>query len=378
MGINLSDVNATQADNTSGGDIMKMLWKAALGGAAALAMASNPALAGSHAKSEMAVVDGPRIHWDYALWGKSRAITTYLDNMEKWLPERTGGKFTFQLHWGTISKPRAILDNLKAGSFQMGSFCASYYPGKLEAHTGMDLPFLPIDGLSMLKSVTHDYYEHPVLQAEMKQWNAKFYMSSLLPLYEIVGKGDMPTSLDGFKGMRIRSLGQQGKAMEKLGAVPTSVPAPEVYTSMDRGLLDAAGFAYYAHKSYRTFELGNWFTTGLAMGSIACGSMFNSDDYDALPPQYKALFEEFIESDAGYPAQIAALDAAELAAPGEFKAAGLKEWKVNPVERAAFEEAGGKPVWQDWAKSMDAAGYNGQELLDTIFASIKKNKAAAK
>ena len=50
-----------------------------------------------------------------------------------------------------------------------------------------------------------------------------------------------------FKGMRIRSLGQQGKAMAKLGAVPTSVPAPEVYTSLDRGLLDAAGFAYYAH-----------------------------------------------------------------------------------------------------------------------------------
>ena len=54
--------------------------------------------------------------------------------------------------------------------------------------------------------------------------------------------------LEDFKGMRIRSLGQQGKAMAKLGAVPTSVPAPEVYTSLDRGLLDAAGFAYYAHE----------------------------------------------------------------------------------------------------------------------------------
>lgn len=354
---------------------MKSFWTAALGSVAIVALASGSAMAGAHAKK--AVVDGPRVHWDYALWGKPRAITTYLTNMEKWLPERTGGKFTFQIHWGTLSKPRAVLDNLKAGSFQMGSFCASYYPGKLSAHTGMDLPFLPIKGLDMLQKVTHEYYEHPVLRKEMERWNAKFNMSSLLPLYEIVGKGEMPKSLEGFKGMRIRSLGQQGKAMEKLGAVPTSVPAPEVYTSMDRGLLDAAGFAYYAHKSYRTFELGDWFTNGLAVGSIACGSMFNRDDHDALPPQYQALLKEFEQSDAGYPAQIAALNAAELAAPDEFKAAGLKEWKVDPKERAAFEAAGGKPVWEDWAKAMTEEGYNGQELLDTIFAAIDKHKGLA-
>ena len=345
---------------------MKAFVKAALAGAA-LALVAAPAGAAD-------VVDGPRVHWDYALWGKSRAITTYLDNLEKWLPERTGGKFTFQLHWGTISKPRAILDNLKAGSFQSGSFCASYYPGKLSAHTGMDLPFLPIDGLEMLKDVTHDYYAHPTLVKEMDQWNAMFNMSSLLPLYEVVGKGEKPSTLEDFNGMRIRALGQQGKAMELLGAVPTSVPAPEVYTSMDRGLLDAAAFAYYAHKSYRTFELGDWFTSGLALGSIACGSMFNKDDWAALPPQYQQLLKEFETSEAGYPAQIAALEAAELATPAEFVKAGLTEWKVNQEERAAFEEAGGKPVWEQWTKDMTDEGYNGQELLDTIFASIKKHK----
>lgn len=350
---------------------MKTLWKAALGGAVAFAFAGAPSIAG-------AAVDGPRVHWDYAIWGKPRAITRYLENMEKWLPEQTNGKFTFQLHWGTLSKPRAVLDNLKAGSFQMGSFCASYYPGKLSAHTGLDLPFLPVKGLNMLRAVTHDYYKHPTLQGEMKKWNARFHMSSLLPLYEIVGKGKVPTSLADFKGMRIRSLGQQGKAMAKLGAVPTSVPAPEVYTSLDRGLLDAAGFAYYAHKSYRTFELGDWFTSGLAVGSIACGSLMNLDDYNALPPQYQKLLDDFQNSDAGYPAQIASLDAAESATPAEFVKAGLTEWKIKPDERAKFEAAGGKPVWDDWAKAMDEEGYDGQDLLKTIFAAIEKNKGLAK
>ena len=52
-----------------------------------------------------------------------------------------------------------------------------------------------------------------------------------------------------------------------------NVPAPDVYTSMDRGLLDAASFAYYSHDSYRTYELGKWFTKGMQVGSINCGTI---------------------------------------------------------------------------------------------------------
>tara|TARA_Y100001934_G_C12199471_1_gene700437 strand:- start:645 stop:1088 length:444 start_codon:yes stop_codon:yes gene_type:complete len=146
---------------------------------------------------------------------------------------------------------------------------------------------------------------------------------------------------------------------------------------MDRGLLDAVGFAYYAHQSYRTFELGNWFTRGLALGSIACGSAFNQDDWNALPQQYKDLLEEFKDSAAGYPAHIAALNKAEKAAPADFVKAGLTEWKITPEERAGFEKVGGKPVWDAWAKQMDKAGYDGQALLDAIFAAIEKHKHLA-
>ena len=338
--------------------------------AIALGVGSGPALADS--KSE--TVDGPRVHWDYSIWGKPRAITEYLSRLTEWLPERTGGKFTMQLHWGTLSKPRANLDGLKIGAFQAASFCASYYPGKLSAHTGLDLPFLPIHNLRQLQLVTHEYFEHSILRAETEKWNSRFYMSSLLPLYEVIGKGEPPKSLDDWKGMRIRALGQQGKAMEKLGAVPTSVPAPEVYGALDRGLLDAVGFAYYAHHSYRTWELGKWFTKGLAVGSIACGSLFNNDSWNELPDQYKSLLEEYRDADVGYPLHIATLNKAEAEAPAFFRSKGLTEVGINPVERAAFEKVGGKPVWDAWVKQMNEEGYDGQELLDLILSAAEKYK----
>lgn len=319
------------------------------------------------------VIDGPRVHWNYAEWGKSRAITKIQESLGPWLSERTGGKFTVQVHWGTLSQPRAILDGLSLGAFEAGSFCASYYPAKLAAHTGLDLPFLPISTLEQLRHVTEDYYADPVPTAEAKKWNSRFYHAALLPLYEVVGRGEPPKSLDDWKGMRIRALGQQGKAMEKLGAVPTSVPAPDVYVSMDRGLIDAAAFAFYAHQSYRTWEIGNWFTRKLALGSIACGSMLNIDSYNRLPDQYKELLAEFLESDKGYTAQYASLYAAEERAPEDFKKHGLTEVVIQAEERAELEEVGGKPVWADWAAQMtDQYGYDGQRLLDEILALSKK------
>ena len=333
------------------------------------------AVAGTiYAANAAETVDGPRVHWNYSGWGKSRASSTSYENFAKFMEERTGGQFTVTIHWGTLSKPRAVLDGLSIGAFQSGTFCASYYPAKLPAHTGLDLPFLPIKTFEQLQGVTEDYYNHETLKKETQKWNSMFFMSSLLPLYEVVGKGDAPKSLDDWEGMRIRALGQQGAAMQKLGAVPTSVPAPDVYTSMDRGLIDAAAFAYYSHESYRTFELGDWFTSDLDLGSIACGMLFNVDAYNGLPQQYKDLIGEYKGSDMGYKAQIAAYEKTEVELPKTFVEEGLTEVKISKEERAEFAKVAGKPIWDDWAAQMsDEYGYDGQALLDLLLESAEKH-----
>lgn len=319
-------------------------------------------------------VDGPRTHWNYAMWGKSRAVTTADENLGKFLSDRTGGKFTIQIHWGTLSPPKSIPDGLKLGAFEMGNYCAPYYPAKFPAFTGLDLPFLPIANLDQLQAVTDAYHQDPVMVKEAKQWNGRYHMSALLPLYEVLGKGEPPKSLEAWKGMRIRALGSQGAAMERLGAVPTSVPAPDVYVSLDRGLIDAAAFAYYAHDSYRTWELSKWFTTGLALGSIHCGSLINIDAYNRLPEQYKALLDEFHHSPMGYPALKNALNSAEQALPAQFLERGLTEVKIGAAEREAFVKAAGRPVWEEWVAKMTADGYDGQRLLDLILELAEKHK----
>ena len=93
--------------------------------------------------------------------------------------------------------------------------------------------------------------------------------------------------------MRVRALAGIGDAMRKLGAVPTSVDATEVYTSLERGTVDAAAFpTTYAHQSYRTYEVGKWYTENMALGSVGCPTLIHVDRWAELPPQYKDAVEE--------------------------------------------------------------------------------------
>ena len=54
--------------------------------------------------------------------------------------------------------------------------------------------------------------EHPAIVADMEQWNAMPYVSGLLPQYEILGKGEPPLTLEGWKGLRVRAGGGLGRA----------------------------------------------------------------------------------------------------------------------------------------------------------------------
>ncbi|MCA8927679.1 MAG: hypothetical protein KDC18_06375 [Alphaproteobacteria bacterium] len=53
-------------------------------------------------------VDGPRVHWNYSGWGKPRASSRIYENFAKYMDERTGGRFTVGLNWGTLSTPPAL------------------------------------------------------------------------------------------------------------------------------------------------------------------------------------------------------------------------------------------------------------------------------
>jgi TRAP-type C4-dicarboxylate transport system substrate-binding protein len=312
------------------------------------------------------MVDGPKVNWNLSVWGKPRAFTAGIETLRDIADERTGGKFKIKIHYGeALSKSRENLDGIKLGAFQMAMFCSPYHPAKNPTLTGLDLPFLPFPNLKVQAAVHDAYYQHPDVVKDLARWDAFLLMSSLLPQYEFTGVGKPPLTLDDWNGMRVRALGGIGKAMVKLGAVPTTVTATETYTALERGTVEAASFPFtYAHVSYKLTEVGEWYTANLSPGAVNCPVVVNIPAWDKLPEQYQQLLLD--AKVPAYEALITAYEAADKKNLPMMEAKGLKAIVYSEEDLTAFRKAGAQPVWDEWVEDMNSQGIPGQELLDLI------------
>ena len=111
-------------------------------------------------------------------------------NWPSWLTRKTGGEFTLNISYGGLSKNKENLDGISIGAFEMAQFCAGYHRDKNRAITVLELPFLGVNTLEEEVAVSHAVYDHPAVQDEMAQWNARILMTSPMPQYNLVGTGE--------------------------------------------------------------------------------------------------------------------------------------------------------------------------------------------
>jgi len=317
------------------------------------------------------MVDGPKVNWNLSVWGKPRAFTAGIETLRDIADERTGGKFKIKIHYGAaLSKSRENLDGIKLGAFQMAMFCSPYHPAKNPTLTGLDLPFLPFPNLTVQAAVHDAYYQHPAVVKDLARWDAFLLMSSLLPQYEFTGVGKPPLTLADWNGMRVRALGGIGKAMVKLGAVPTTVTATETYTALERGTVEAASFPFtYAHVAYNLTDVGEWYTANLSPGAVNCPVVVNIPAWDKLPKQYQDLLLDAKTS--AYEALITAYEAADKKNLPMMEKKGLKAIVYSAEDLSAFRKAGAKPVWDEWIEERNKEGLPGNELFELIMKTAK-------
>jgi TRAP-type C4-dicarboxylate transport system substrate-binding protein len=319
--------------------------------------------------------DDKKIVWDIAIYGPPREVTVPIEHLAKFLDEKTSGAFTLKLHYSeSIAPAKAVLDSLKIEAIQGGLVAFGYTPGKTPLHLGLDLPYLPISDLDGWQKVQETFYAWEPAKKELARFNGVAIYAALLPPYEFMGTGKPPRALADWKGMRVRALGPLGDAMRTLGAVPTSVPAPEVYTGLERDTFQAASFPFsYSFASYKLYEVSKWYTMGMQLGVVNNAWVFSRTAYDKLPAEYKKLLED--DRADFYKVAKEAYRAADQHNIPMFDKAGLERITFTPELLAPFQSQAGKPVWDKWVKENAGKGLPAQEALDLILKTAKQTAA---
>ncbi|KAB7889314.1 TRAP transporter substrate-binding protein [Poseidonibacter ostreae] len=173
-------------------------------------------------------------------WGST--LSPFFDaptNMAKMVEEMSNGQLKIRVDASNKHKaPFGVLDMVKGGQYDMGHSASYYWKGKdintLPFSTmpfGMTTPeqyswFYHGGGMQLMEKV---YKKHKVLSfpggssgSQMGGWFRE----------EI-------KTLDDLKGLKMRIPGFAGEIMAKLGLTVTNIPSGELYTSLERGTVDA-------------------------------------------------------------------------------------------------------------------------------------------
>lgn len=309
-------------------------------------------------------VDGPVLNWKIAAYGSPRATTRGVHALGDIVGKATQGKFTLSVVYNNLAPEKETIDGIKIGAFEAGLVTVSVTPGKLPVINVLNLPFLPLGDLDQQTALAQAFFATPWAKADLQRWNAIALMPVPLTPYELTGTGRPPLEIGDLKGMRIRAAGGLGDAVKLIGASANSIAAPEIFQAMQTGIIDAAGMSLFAHKTFRTTEIADWYTANLALGIVAVLFPVGEKALNDLPPQYRKLVLDSVAPALNDHKK--AVEPENDEAERAYAQRNVRRIVYTPEQRQPFVEKAGAPLWDAWVKDMTSKGLEGQQILDYI------------
>lgn len=214
------------------------------------------------------------------------AAQRFADNVKK----MSGGRMDITIDApGKHKAPLGIFDMVRSGSYEMGHTTSYYYKGKDPATTfftttpfGMNPTEMNAwmyygGGMELLNKVyaRHNIVAFPAgnTHIQMGGWFKK----------EV-------KSLKDLKGLKMRIPGHAGDVVERVGMKPTSIPAGELYTALERGTIDALEWIGPANDEKMGFQkIAPYYYTGWHEPGAEGHLFVNKEKYDALPEDLRTI-----------------------------------------------------------------------------------------
>ena len=283
----------------------------------------------------------------------------WMDEVE----DRTDGEITFERYWdGTLVTGTDIIGSLQDNRVDVSQVMPTLYTTKFPVTSVHELPFQtsnsPAASVAMAQMGSED---GPVKD--------EFDQQDLIPLAWAIGGSsalgtDKPVeTVDDLKGLRIRGNDRSSKVMGEAGANITNMELADVYSSLDRGLLDGVygvPFGFIGPLKYA--EVVKDFTdTGMGVASANPLSM-SKETWDSLTDEQRDVMLEVSEE---VPGKIQEFDEQfDEQSCQAVKDAGASLHVMADDEVEKLKDAGYEPVLEEWKSAAEDAGADADAVLE--------------
>ena len=232
------------------------------------------------------------------------------------------------------------------GNVQMGDVYMGFLAGDTKIGVLTGLPFL-VGTADELKKVM--VVLEPMIREDYDRFGADILTWFTWPEQNFFGRGKPIATLDDFKGRKIRTTSpEQSELVKRLGGVPVSIPAPEVPSAAQRGVMEGvitAGFNLLGSKWY---DFTEWaYLPNIHIGGPAY-ILINKQALASLPAEHrKALQEAAAALQAKMLREIPAREQSDLKTLEREHKIKLIGARPEDVARARKLMEG---YWDEWAK----------------------------
>lgn len=220
-------------------------------------------------------------------------LQTGAERFAKRVEEMSQGRIKIQVYaGGELVPPLGTFDAVSQGTVECGSGAAYYWAGKAPAAQWFSaVPF----GFNA-QAINAWFYSGGGLQL----WEEVYAPFNVVPRPQGNTGVQMGgwfnkkiESINDFKGLKMRIPGLGGKVIAKAGGTVVLLAGGEIYTSLERGVIDATEWVGPLHdlrmgfyQAAKYYYYPGWHEPGTCLEVI-----FNKKVYDGLPSDLKAILD---------------------------------------------------------------------------------------
>ena len=208
----------------------------------------------------------------------------------------SNGRMIIQMNTGgSIVPPFSEQEAVHKGVLDLSCSTSMYVKGKFPAAVLIGASFgmfKPMEFLAWCeKGGGYELWE--------EMYQQKGYNVKVLPPFAVYGTESLGwfrkpiKTLDDFKGLKYRTVGEWGEVLTRLGVSVMTLPSGELYAALERGVLDATEMSVPSFdKGLGLFEICKYLVfPGVHQTSGPFETLANKDSWNKLPDDLKAIVQ---------------------------------------------------------------------------------------
>lgn len=238
--------------------------------------------------------DGETFHFRYAhFFGPTTPQSISIERWADTITERTDGRVTFEFSYQeSLLDARDILSGVADGRADMGYIANFYYPSELAFASIAEVPFITSNTGAQMRTFFDLYHENEAFRSEFEA-NGVHALTFNPITGNILGAPEPLETPEAVEGLQVRAVGKIAAAFEELGANPVALPAPDIYESLQRGVIDAySSFPLEIVTDLGLHEVGPHLVDTGSGNYIVPATIIGTDLWESLPDDIRQIITE--------------------------------------------------------------------------------------